>query len=113
MKFDAEISAVTINNGESLNIKKLGTWTAGKNNKLKITASIEEPKKINRESMESKNMTNIEEPIKRDGEIKATKNVSSINERTNKDIDNKSVCNSPRKFSLILFVISLFLILKY
>lgn len=38
MKYDADINAVTIRNGASVNTKSLGTWLAGLNNNLKINA---------------------------------------------------------------------------
>lgn len=38
MKFDADINAVTIRGGASVNTKSLGTWTAGLSNELKINA---------------------------------------------------------------------------
>jgi glutamate receptor, ionotropic, invertebrate len=38
MKFDADINAVTIRSGASVNTKNLGTWTAGLTNDLKINA---------------------------------------------------------------------------
>lgn len=38
MKFEADINAVTIRSGASVNTKSLGTWTAGLNNELKINA---------------------------------------------------------------------------
>lgn len=38
MKFDADINAVTIRGGASVNTKSLGSWTAGLNNELKINA---------------------------------------------------------------------------
>lgn len=41
MKFEADISAVTIRGGASVNTKILGTWQAGLNNELKV-ASVEE-----------------------------------------------------------------------
>ena len=37
MKFDMDINAVTIRGGASVNTKSLGTWSAGIDNKLKIT----------------------------------------------------------------------------
>lgn len=45
MKFDADIHAVTIRAGASVNTKSLGTWTAGLNNELKINA-IDEMKNL-------------------------------------------------------------------
>lgn len=36
MRFEADISAVTIRGGSSVNTKNLGTWPAGLNNELKI-----------------------------------------------------------------------------
>lgn len=41
LKFEADINAVTIRGGASVNTKILGTWTAGLNNELKV-GSIEE-----------------------------------------------------------------------
>lgn len=38
MKFEADIHAVTIRNGASVNTKSLGTWTAGLTSELKINA---------------------------------------------------------------------------
>lgn len=38
MKFEADIHAVTIRGGASVNTKNLGSWTAGLNNDLKINA---------------------------------------------------------------------------
>jgi glutamate receptor, ionotropic, invertebrate len=38
MKYEADINAVTIRSGASVNTKSLGTWTAGLNNELKINA---------------------------------------------------------------------------
>lgn len=45
MKFDADIHAVTIRAGASVNTKSLGTWTAGINNKLDI-AAVDEMKNL-------------------------------------------------------------------
>jgi glutamate receptor, ionotropic, invertebrate len=38
MRFDADIQAVTIRGGASVNTKNLGVWPAGLNNELKIAA---------------------------------------------------------------------------
>lgn len=38
MKYEADIHAVTIRGGASVNTKSLGTWTAGLTNDLKIAA---------------------------------------------------------------------------
>ena len=45
MKFEADINAVTIRGGASVNTKSLGTWTAGLSNELKINA-VEDMKNL-------------------------------------------------------------------
>ncbi len=45
MRFDADISAVSIRKGASVGTKTLGVWTAGLNNELKI-AAVEEMKNM-------------------------------------------------------------------